>query len=330
MSLNITPIAIEGLSNEDNPFQTHFWAAVKKMNGWEAKAFSYHINTCEFQVLVLIKRLFLRFSVAYIPYGPEGIQDLKQLRMISDALKKELPKGCFFLRCDVPWQDQKESLPKGIKKTTYPIQPEGTVLVPLSGGPDEVFSHFRTRAKRNIRRSKDEILITEWDGDQKELKAWYETYTYTSIRDAFTPRSKAYMENILELGKRGDSGVESRLYLAWIGGSVIGGNIVLYTPKRALYLFGSSRHEYVAASPSYALQWYTIQDAVKRGCETYDLYGIAPENEEDHHLHSLNMFKTGFGGEKVYRAGCFDSVLNPFIYYTYRVVETIHMASARG
>ncbi len=314
----------------DNPFQTHFWASVKKMNGWDSRAFSYQINGAEYQVLILIKKIFLRFSIAYIPYGPEGIRNLKQLKLLSDSLKRELPKGCFFMRSDVPWVDSGETLPSGIKQTSYPIQPEGTVIVPLSGGPDEVFSQFRTRAKRNIRRSIDEIRISEWKGDQKELKDWYETYTYTSLRDAFTPRSQAYMKHILELGNDRSLGVESKLYIAWIGDSVIGGNIVLYTQRRALYLFGASRHEYVSASPSYALQWYTIQEAVKHGCELYDLYGIAPEDDEEHHLHSLNMFKTGFGGEKIFRAGCFDSVLNPFIYYLFRLVETIHMASARG
>jgi lipid II:glycine glycyltransferase (peptidoglycan interpeptide bridge formation enzyme) len=139
------------------------------------------------------------------------------------------------------------------------------------------------------------------------------------------------MKTILDLG--GDIcryGVESRLYIAKQAGRVSGGNIVLYTQKKALYLFGSSIRNNRVISPSYALQWYTIRAAKDRGCLYYDLYGIAPEHEERHHLHSLNLFKKGFGGAVSYRAGCFDYVYNHALYAFYTLAERIRITRARS
>ena len=331
MKIELTQIPVEGLSSPDNPFQTAFWAAVKRLNGWDALAFSLEIDSVNTQLLVLTRKIFLDLSIAYIPYGPQCSADTVVLKHLSETLRPMLPRGCFVIRYDVPWEGELAGrLPAGVRKNPYPIQPEGTVIVSLEGGPDAVFSRMRTRARRNVRRAQGEITITSWEGDPGQFHAWYETYTYTSLRDSFIPRTEEYMHHVLDTGRDGALGVEARLYLAWIGDSIIGGNIVLFTKQKALYLFGSSRHEYTGASPSYALQWHTIEEAVKRGCREYDLYGIAPDDEEDHHLHSLTLFKTGFGGQKVFRAGCFDVVCRPLVYHGYRLAELVHLSSARG
>ena len=51
-----------------------------------------------------------------------------------------------------------------------------------------------------------------------------------------------------------------------------------------------------------------------RRCLTYDLYGSPAAPNPHHRWAGLYRFKTGFGGEVVYRWGCWDRPMNPFTY----------------
>ncbi len=330
--MKVVQISVEELSlSTSSPFQSSYWASVKHTNGWDASAYTFDGK----ELLVLKKNIFLKYALCYIPYGPDlarGPLRYEHLQELSDAIHRYTGRNVFAMRWDVPWDKDapRGTLPRRIKIAPYSIQPEGTVIISLTGGEDAVFAQMRKRAKRNITRSMQQIDISEWDGSPKNFNQWYESYRETSVRDSFKPRAKAYMETVLQMGSgRYSNGVESRLYLAWEHNRMIGGNIVLYTKDMALYLFGASLRGETSASPSYALQWYTIKQAIARGCRIYDLYGIAPGHDVYHHLHNLNLFKTGFGGEQTYRDGCFDVVYNPIIYDAYLIAEHIRMARSR-
>lgn len=331
-------IPVEGLSTQDNPFQSPFWAAVKQSIGWIPIAVSYTIDDSSNTLLILKRRLLPGLFLAYVPFGPQisdGDDGLEILAAISEELSATLCRDCIVIRYDVPW-DSGVTRPvpdttKRIRRTRYSIQPEGTVTLSLAGTLEEIYGQMRKRAKRNIEKTKDQVAVFEWGGNEREFDEWYDTYLSTSVRDGFSPRPKSYMRTILDLG--GDMcryGVESRLYIAKQAGQVSGGNIVLYTQEKALYLFGSSIRNERVVSPSYALQWYTVRAARDRGCLYYDLYGIAPEHEEHHHLYSLNLFKKGFGGTVSYRAGCFDYVCHHTSYVLYALAERIRMRRSRS
>ena len=42
--------------------------------------------------------------------------------------------------------------------------------------------------------------------------------------------------------------------------------------------------------------WEAIREAKKRGCVTFNFWGIAPQGDRKHPWAGLTFFKTGFGG----------------------------------
>ncbi len=100
--------------------------------------------------------------------------------------------------------------------------------------------------------------------------------------------------------------------------------ITLFTKNQAIYLYGASSNSHRNLMPAYLLQWQAIQDAKNHGCQSYDFYGIPPTDDENHPMHGLYRFKTGFGGEIVHRTGSMDVNLSP-LYAPYAVAEKLRL-----
>jgi len=81
-------------------------------------------------------------------------------------------------------------------------------------------------------------------------------------------------------------------------GEVLSSAIVVYWQNKAFYHHGASDLKFDVPI-SYPVQWEAIKEAKERGCETYNFWGVAPEDaSDDHPWAGLTLFKTGFGGER--------------------------------
>ena len=58
------------------------------------------------------------------------------------------------------------------------------------------------------------------------------------------------------------------------------------------------------------------------GSKIYDFYGIPPTGSENHPMHGLYLFKTGFGGREVHRPGSVDIPLSK-VYGLYCLAENL-------
>lgn len=290
-------------------FQSDFWAKVKSSQ-WASFSFAYSFSSGKRgSFLCLVRRFFHLFSLAYVPFGP-GILDRDELILLSENVRRYLPKSVFLIRYDLPWGVERIDCSGRLRRAFESVQPEGTVRIDLSISPE-----YRSRAVRNLRREED-VTVSLWKGDEESLQLWYETYLETGRRDGFSTRSLGYIRSLLSL--KGCS-VEPRLYIAYYGKKVCGGILNLRNGSEEVYLFGSSiRHGNISCG--YRLQDYAINDARSAGVGEYDLFGI-PGREGGEHLSSLKLFKTSFGGECVYRERSIDYLYNAPLSYLYRLLE---------
>lgn len=320
--LTVEPIQLEQLESNNNPLQSGLWANVKKGNGWIAYPFAITIGAKRSTLLVLVKKLLLNYSIAYLPYGPEeGFYHPE----LSEKLTPLLPKGVVFIRYDLPFGNTQK--PTNIKVLKESIQPEGSVILDLTKGYVEVSKSYRQRAIRHIKRGKERGLeIFKWEGDEATFEGWYRLYRQKGVEKEFSPRTSGYIKQFFTY-----SGEKCRaeLYCAAYQDKLVGGIVLLKGVSSALYLFGTSKN-IDKVSPAYLLQDYAIRELCNRNFKSYDLHGISGEGGRGSHLAGLDQFKLSFGGEKVVRHPSFDTPLKPLLYYFYSILERWRMRRYRG
>lgn len=318
--------------------QTPFWADFKSAHGWKSIFFE--------GVSVLVRTFRagpVKASIAYIPLAPEpesthcaggvpsaavGMAYLKKIDAFASRLKPQLPKNTLCIRFDFPLEYETASLRDeanatmadsarvtGVKivKTDVDIQPPDSVILDLTMSEEELLSQMKSKWRYNIRyASKHGVTVRAvkaTDSDfESALDSFYKIYQTTASRDGIGLHPKSYYKDLMERGSGETSSV--KLYLASHEGEDLAGIITLWSEDEAVYLYGASSNEKRNLMPNYLVQWTAISEARQNGCKWYDFYGIPPTADENHPMHGLYLFKTGFGGKEIHRAGCYDYPLN--------------------
>ena len=60
--------------------------------------------------------------------------------------------------------------------------------------------------------------------------------------------------------------------------------------------------------------WEVMKEAKRQGCKYYDLFGIAPNEDEKHPWAGVTRFKRQFGGLDFASLGSWDLVISPMKY----------------
>lgn len=342
--------------------QTAFWSRVKESLGWSAGAFDLEPaqDSGAGDMLVVGRGVSERASIAYVPFGPEYRPDEDArgsfLEGLSERLKAFLPRGCIFIRFELPWESpyaREESRydaegqwlgapepearelrmnfgteRRALRKAPTDLMPPDTVIVDLRPPEDEILGRMKPKTRYNIGLAARRGVLIE-DAGPAGLEAWYALYAQTAARNGFVLHDRSHFAAVLaegENGRRGGPRETARLLIARRGGKPLAGMILALSGPRATYLYGASSGDGREAMASYALQWAAMRLAKASGALEYDLFGCSPRPDPEHPLYGLWRFKTGFGGELVHRQGCWDYPLDPSAYELWRA----HEATSQG
>ncbi len=328
-------------------------------DGHLTKLDSYPRDVCDENSLTVLIRRIKGFFIAYIPMAPEltaradssvavteeeRLEYLKKISALAGELKPLLPKRTLFIRFDPPvdftelsdrqsFAHEKitpgKNFPCKIKKSHVDIQPPDTVLLSLEKSEDEILAAMKNKWRYNIRlAAKKGVEVTRHhalDPDfENAFNQFYNLFEQTSKRDGVSFHGRDYYIDLLKRGipEEGSEKPKITLYLAKHEDDYLAGIITLFCKREAVYLYGASGNIKRNLMPAYLLQWTAIQDAKKEGCPVYDFYGCPPTDDENHPMHGLYLFKTGFGGTLVHRPGSFDIPLSP-LYGLYDAAEKL-------
>ncbi len=293
------------------------WGALKSRFGWSALRLVAGAAGAQ----VLFRRLPLGLSVAYLPKGPLGRD--------WSALLPELDRACrarraIFLRIEPDaWDDEREVISARLPgfRTGQPVQPQRTILIDLSGGPEDWLERMKQKTRYNIRLAERKDVSVRPSTD---LDAFHALMLRTGARDGFGVHSLEYYRAAYEIFH--PQGQCELLAAEWEG-RPLAMLMVFAAGSRAWYFYGASGDEERNRMPTYLLQYQAMRWAAERGCAVYDLWGI-PDVDEDaledgftqraDGLWGVYRFKRGFGGEVRRAAGAWEKVYLPPLYALYR------------
>lgn len=331
--MGLEPVGLDELDGSDELSQTGFWGRYK--SGFGARPYAFRIGAAG-GMLVLVRRVAPGLSLGYVPYGPDlpdptgapGARERLLLRL-GQAAAPLLPREVAFVRFDLPWEvgsqgaGRLEESPR-LRRSGVEIQPIHTVVLDLRASDQDLLAAMHHKTRYNIGLAARRGVEVVEGTTAEELAAWYAVKVENDRRDGIVTHSEAYFRALVRpAGDRCAVGPTVRLMLARVDGRVVGGIIVSFCGKAARYLHGASSDEMRNTMFSYALQWRAVALAREVGCETYDLYGIPPDDDPAHPMHGLYRFKIGFGGRVLHRLGCYDVVLRPALYAALRLPERV-------
>jgi lipid II:glycine glycyltransferase (peptidoglycan interpeptide bridge formation enzyme) len=265
------------------------------------------------------------------------------LAEIAEALKLLLPAGVMLIRFDPAWYTQGEGVPPpaiGVPFTraVRDIQAPSTVLIDLRPPPDEILAQMKSKWRYNIRLAEKKVTVEDCTVDisaaqssDDKLSVFYTLLRETAKRDGIFSHSIDYYRTLFKIAEKYSSAKGGtpvvKLYLAYLAGGEkpvpVAGIVTLFFGKTATYLYGASSSEHRNVMAPYLLQWRAMKDAKAVGAETYDLFGIPPNDDEAHPMHGLYRFKTGFGGAVIHRPGAYDFPRKPLLAELFRAAEAI-------
>jgi len=322
-----------------NIFQSKEWAIFKTKSGYEKY---YEISG----VFVLQKRLPGGKTMLYSPMVDRTQEKVVRSKDFLDEIQKiaKENKSIFYrLELDIP--STLQLLPSSFVKAFEEMQPEHTLIIDISADVETILANMKQKGRYNIRvAEKSGIKILK----NKSIDGFYQLYTTMAKRSKISYRSKAYFQSLIDLltpngycevfeayleqdliKNQSDEATNENIFDTLRPADYklppvpLAAAIVTYCGDRATYLFGGSSNENRNLKAPSLLQYEIILDAKKRKCTEYDLFGIAPNDDENHPWSGVTKFKKQFGGREVQLLGSYDLIIKPLEYKLFKMAEKI-------
>ena len=307
----------------------------------------------EGDVLITLREIGGGRYMAYVPFGPEQLPDEERrgnwLEEISEQLRHFLPGDSVFIRYDLcwesPWAHEDDFFDAGgswlgppnahiqelrmnfdtrhfrLRKSPSDMLPAHTVMLDLQKDEDQLLKEMKPKTRYNIRLAQRKGVKVRRAG-MEELPRWYRLYDETYSRKRLASNDQNFFEQVFSTtAEDTKSPGEVELLIAEKDEEPLAAMFLARSGGRATYLYGASANRKRNLQASHALQWGAMRRARETGCYEYDLFGISPNPNPDHPMHGLYRFKTGFGGKKLHRQGCWDYPFDEEGYEQFRMAE---------
>jgi lipid II:glycine glycyltransferase (peptidoglycan interpeptide bridge formation enzyme) len=348
----------------DNLFQTGFWGTFKTVCGqhavffsvsWTADGSDNETPAVIFPFMLLIRQLHDGLCYAYAPKAPDvSVPEYNRgllLEELAEAVCPYLPENCICLRYDLPWQDDVLPLQMNWGTKTHNLCKAptdylctDTVVINLSLPSEQILARMRQTTRNCIRKSYRSSVDFVVCGRER-LREWFLLYEQTAVRKKFFHEKYDYFDRLFSHRHIQENALHEppphereiipldvppplpRFYLmtAEKNTHILSGIILAVSGRNAYYLYAGSSIEQRQLMPNYGLQWEAMRFARSNGCISYDLMGIPPDNNANHPMAGLYIFKTGFGGTHVHFSGTWDFPYDADLYRWFCLSEQMKL-----
>jgi lipid II:glycine glycyltransferase (peptidoglycan interpeptide bridge formation enzyme) len=302
--------------------QAWAWGSLKSRYGWGVQRYFWVDAGAPIGAAAVLRRsLPGGLALNYAPRGPILDGRLDQWPAFWQALRERLAQeGGTVLKLDPEWTTDAQRAVlagSGALPSRHAIQHQATMLLDISGG-DEAMMRLKESTRRNIRAGIKQGITVEASEASAAMDSFYELLEETAAREQFTIRRRAYYRDLLSLFReRGQVAV----YLARLKDRLLAGAVMLFFGSKLVYLYGGTRADAKDLKPGYLLHWRAIEDAQRRGCTTYDMWGVPLDPRPDQRGYGYYVFKSRFNGRMVRFIGLYDLPVNRVATLTIRLAE---------
>lgn len=257
--------------------------------------------------LVIRHDLLLGLHYLYAPRPRMGIGVLDDIATIAAQ-----EKSIFFKI------DPSDILPPTAYnlQPSISIQPRETIIIDLVKSEEELLAAMHEKTRYNIRLAErkgvhiKDFQCSIFNVQSEKFGIFWSILQETAERDGFRTHPREYYEKLLAV--RSDNFSNELFFAEYRGEALAAAMINFYRGETSIggvasYLHGASAREQREAMAPHLLHWRIMQEAKRRGCAAYDLWGV-----DEKRWPGLTRFKRGFGGralvhpvsvDMIYRAG---------------------------
>lgn len=249
-----------------------------------------------------------RFRRLYCPYGPYYTSQDALKDALEDLEKQAAVNAVDYVRIE-PTTNGDCSLFKGgdygYAHQKHDLQPHQTLLIDLRPSFDEILQGMSKTNRYFWNRCKKGYLHFKTSYKTADLEAFLEMMNDTANRAQITFRQSQYYETLLEvLGPKKNMGVA----YAYHEQDVLVGVLFAddFEAKTRYYIYAGSFDKARKFSANSPLVSYLLHEARQIGLETFDFFGVSPEDATDHRWAGFSKFKRSFGGSEFAYAGTWE------------------------
>jgi lipid II:glycine glycyltransferase (peptidoglycan interpeptide bridge formation enzyme) len=266
-------------------------------------------------VALVLKTKAKRATFLFLPHGPiiksqDSNLKFQILKSLLEELKKIAKKEkASFIRIAPIWERNEENIKifknLGFKEAPLHIHPELTWELDIRPSEEELLKGLRKTTRYLIKQAQKNREIEIYQSKKVEdVKIFNKIYQEVVSRQHFVPFSLDYLKNEF-LSFISDDQIS--LFFGKYKNEIVSSAIFVFWQKIGFYHHGANSLKYPKIPVSYLLLWEAIKEAKKRGCQTFNFWGIAPLRTTNfkseilnprHPWAGLTLFKMGFGGYK--------------------------------
>ena len=263
--------------------QSWQWGELQKALGRGIFRFTWKeetTNAIKGCCLLVEQKLPLGWTYYYAPRGPVVGQwhrknELQEFLAELETFSRK--QKVAFLRVEPPYENSTFHIPH--YKHTFPIQPTQTLRIDLAQTEGQLLAVMHQKTRYNIHvAEKHNVQVTQ----THDIEAFWELLQETTDRDGFRGHLKEHYALILQH-------LDASLFIASHHNTPLAAALVAFFGTTAYYLHGASTSMKKDVMAPYALHWQVMREAKRRGCTTYDLWGI-----DEKKWPGVTRFKTGF------------------------------------
>ncbi|MBQ3296443.1 peptidoglycan bridge formation glycyltransferase FemA/FemB family protein [Candidatus Saccharibacteria bacterium] len=250
--------------------------------------------------------------------------DRELVREVFDDVRSEgLKHKCVFVRVRPQLELSEKSLKimadNGLVRAPMYLSVEYAGILDLTKSREEILAGASQGFRRKLRKAERNEIKISASADDADIADFCKLEKLHSERQKYVAFSDSFLTKQFEAFRKNN---EILIYTARKDGEILAQNFMIFYGPEASYHYGVSSELGTKYSAAPLLHLAAMDEARKRGCMRYNLWGIVGKEETSHRFYGVSEFKRSFGCEEFKYTPAHDMVLSPLKYKLTKLVET--------